>query len=49
MGNSKNLQKVIYVTDKTKLIKDNNISVFYRDSDSDILFAKNASARGIRF
>lgn len=49
VGSSKNLQKVMYATDKTKLIKDNNISVFYGDSDSDIEFAKNASAKGIRF
>lgn len=34
--------------DKTPYIKENHITIFYGDSDSDILAAREAGARGIR-
>ncbi len=49
IGDNSNLHDVIYAGNKIQSIKDNNILLFYGDSDSDIHFANEAGAKGVRF
>lgn len=48
IGNSNNLNPVIYAEDKIPPIKNNNITLYYGDSDSDIEDATKAGAKPIR-
>lgn len=51
VGSRKGLHKVIYSNNKSKtpFIKKHNITIYYGDSDNDIIDARKAGAVGIRF
>lgn len=48
IGNANNLQPVIYAENKVPPIKNNNITLYYGDSDTDIDDAQKAGAKAIR-